>query len=635
MRRCYKSFLLFFFFSFSGLSLFAQSTQGITGIRDTSYNTAGEFRKLFRHYPSIQPAKHSPIASVKEKKGIIYCTLGNRKLVLDAFWPAQQTAKKRTAIVFLHGGGWRSGNREQHFALAQRLAALGYVCFTPEYRLSTEALYPTSLHDAKAAMRWVRSQAASYNIDTTKIAVGGFSAGGMLATLLGTTNGQKDFETFLCNRNVSSNANAIINLDGTLSFVHGESGEGDDSKKTSAATYWFGFSKMENERLWIAASPLTHVGPHTPPILFINSSVARMHAGRNDFIHVLNGHHIYNQVHTFDGAPHSFPLFHPWLDSTVNYINQFLQHGFDGKKRAAVLITVAKDGTGDFKKVQEAFNAIPAYNQKPYHVFIKNGIYKEKLHIDSTKKNITITGEDKFKTILTYDDHSGKIAPDGDTIHTFTSYTFLQESDGFKAANLTFENSAGNSAGQAVAMHTMGDKIVFDNCRFLGHQDVLFMGMPGTRQYLSNCYIEGTTDFIFGPSSAWFEKCHINSKRNSHVTAASTPQQQAFGYVFNDCVLTTDSLAVNKVTLGRPWRPYGHVVYINCYLGAHIIGEGWNNWRNEANEKTARYAEHNSFGPGAKPSERVKWSRQLTEVEAKAYNLTNVFGDWNPLTDNL
>ena len=566
----------------------------------------------------------------------MYCSSGNRKLFLDAFWPAMQTTKPRAAIVLIHGGGWRSGNRAQHHALAQRLAAFGYVCVTPEYRLSTEALYPAALHDLKAAVRWVRKNAANYNIDTTKIAVGGFSAGGMLAALIGTTNGQKEFETFLCNKGVSADANALINMDGTLSFVHPESGEGDDRKKTSAATHWFGFSKKEKKELWRQASPLTHVGPHTPPTLFLNSSVARMHAGRNDFIQVLNGHGIYSHVRTFEGAPHSFPLFHPWFDSTVIYIHTFLQRVFfTPKKTPAVLITVAKEGTADFTTVQDALNAIPAGNNKPYQVFIRNGVYQEKLYLDSTKTNITITGEDKFKTILTYDDHAKKVNANGDTLNTFTSYTFLLEGSNCNVANLTIENSAGYAAGQAVAMHVMGDKVVFDNCRFLGNQDVLFTGKPGTRQYFDNCYIEGTTDFIFGPSTAWFERCHINSKRNSHITAASTPPQQAFGYVFNNCVLTADSAQVAKVTLGRPWRPYSAVAYINCYLGAHIIPEGWNNWRNKANEATARYAEFNSFGPGARPAERAGWSRQLTAAEAARYNQTNVFKDWNPITDNL
>jgi pectinesterase len=280
--------------------------------------------------------------------------------------------------------------------------------------------------------------------------------------------------------------------------------------------------------------------------------------------------------------------------------------------------------------VQEAFNSIPLNNKKTITIFVKNGTYFEKLRLDSSKNFVTLIGEDKFKTILTYNDHSGKLSPKGDTINTFTSYSFLQFANDFKAENITFENTAGNSAGQAVAMHIMGDRVQFENCRFLGHQDVLYTGKPATRQYFSNCYIEGTTDFIFGYSTTWFEQCHINSKRNSHVTAASTPKEQEFGYVFNDCVLTTDSVKVDKVSLGRPWRPYSSVVYINCYLGAHITPAGWDNWRNPENEKTARYAEYKSYGPGAAPSKRFAWTRQLTDEEVKKYTITNVLGDWNP-----
>ena len=293
-------------------------------------------------------------------------------------------------------------------------------------------------------------------------------------------------------------------------------------------------------------------------------------------------------------------------------------------------LMVSKEAGARFSRVQDAFDAIPQHNKKKYTILIRNGVYKEKLYLDSTKTNITLQGEDPFNTILTFDDHSGKRTPSGEVINTATSYSFLQEGADFTAKNLTIENSAGYAAGQAVAMHTMGDRITFMNCRFLGNQDVLLTGKRGTRHYFANCYIEGTTDFIFGPSIAWFEGCHINSKKNSHVTAASTPKEQAFGYVFNNCVLTTDSVNVNKVTLGRPWRPYASVAYINSYLGAHILPEGWDNWRNPENEKTARYAEYRSFGPGANPSGRYQWTKQLTEEEVKQYTLQNVLGDWNP-----
>lgn len=245
--------------------------------------------------------------------------------MMDAFYPKKKSKKGRPAILIIHGGGWRSGSRTQHYPLAQRLAALGYVCFTPEYRLSTEALYPAAVHDLKSAIRWVKANAKKYNVDTTQIVSLGFSAGGQLAALLGTTGGNPSFEGNGCHLNHSSYVQAIIDLDGTLSFVHPESGEGDDSRSTSAATYWFGYPKKAMPGLWEEASPLQHVDKTTPPTLFINSSIDRMHAGRDDYRQVLTQNDIYSEFYTFEDAPHSFPLFEPWFDPMVNYIDEFLR----------------------------------------------------------------------------------------------------------------------------------------------------------------------------------------------------------------------------------------------------------------------------------------------------------------------
>jgi pectinesterase len=292
-------------------------------------------------------------------------------------------------------------------------------------------------------------------------------------------------------------------------------------------------------------------------------------------------------------------------------------------------IIVAQDGSGSYRTVQAAFNAIPANNKKPMIVFVKNGVYKEKLMLDSTKRFVTLIGEDKFNTILTFDDHTGKISPKGDTINTYTSSSFLEAANDFTARNITFQNDAGFSAGQAVAVQILGDKVKFVNCRFLGNQDVLFTSRPNTRQYFLHCYIEGTTDFIFGPSTAWFEQCHIHSKKNSHITAASTPKETIIGYIFNDCVLTADT-GLNKVSLGRPWRPYASVVYIHSYIGEHIFPEGWANWNKTENYLTVRYAEYKNYGPSSSVATRVKWARQLTDEEAKQYTAKNVFSNWNP-----
>lgn len=292
-------------------------------------------------------------------------------------------------------------------------------------------------------------------------------------------------------------------------------------------------------------------------------------------------------------------------------------------------IVVAQDGSGHYRTVQAAFDAVPLSNKKPVTIYIKNGIYLEKLHLDSSKNFVTLVGEDKFKTVLTYNDHTGKVSPIGDTINTYTSESFLMKANDFKAENLTFQNNAGFSAGQAVAVQVAGDRAIFRNCRFLGFQDVLFTPQPASRQYYEHCYIEGTTDFIFGSSTAWFQQCHIHSKKNSHVTAASTPKENAFGYVFYDCVLTADS-ALNNVSLGRPWRPYSSVTYLYTYIDRHINAKGWDNWRNPENEKTARYAEYKNYGPGSDGGKRAGWIRQLTDQEAQRYTLKNVFPNWNP-----
>lgn len=313
------------------IPLLGQSYLGVTGKPDTSYTTYSAFENTRNTHPEIKLVPEFHFPNIGEQKNIGYCNLGNRRLVVDAFYPAQKREGKRAAVIIIHGGGWRSGNRSQHYPLAQKLASLGYACFTPEYRLSTEALFPAAVYDIKAAIRWVKSQASAYQVDTSRIVILGFSAGGELAALMGTTGNMPLFEGTQCPTRVGSQVHAVVNIDGTLSFDHPESGEGDDSKRTSAATYWFGYSKKENPVLWKAASPLSYVNAKTPPTLFINSAVERMHAGREDYRRVLNDNQIYSEVHTFEGAPHSFCLFDPWFQPTVDYIDQFIKKVFTGK----------------------------------------------------------------------------------------------------------------------------------------------------------------------------------------------------------------------------------------------------------------------------------------------------------------
>jgi len=214
-------------------------------------------------------------------------------------------------------------------------------------------------------------------------------------------------------------------------------------------------------------------------------------------------------------------------------------------------------------------------------------------------------------------------------LNTWTCATFFVYGNDFHAENISFENNAGFTAGQAVALRVEGNRASFINCRMIGNQDVLFLSGSGVKQYYRNCYIEGTTDFIFGAATAVFKDCHMHSKKNSHVTAASTNSIIPFGFVFFDCKLTAAE-GIDKVSLGRPWSPTASVTYIRCWMDKHIIPEGWNNWKNPANEASARYAEYKSMGPGASPASRVAWMKQLGDEDLKRYTLENIFGNWNP-----
>ena len=304
------------------------SLKGITNVRDTSYNNYSALKNSLKTNPEAKLISENTPANIFEERNIVFANTGTRDLELDAFYPKNKSKKLRPAILIIHGGGWRTGNRSQHIPLAQRLAALGYATFTAEYRLSTEALYPAAVHDLKAAVRWIRANAKKYEIDTNKIASMGFSAGGQLSALLGNTNNLPKFEGSIGNLKKSSKINAIIDIDGILAYIHPESGEGDDRKSISAATYWFGFSKNENPELWHEASALTHAGKNTPPTLFLNSSVDRMHAGRDDYRKKLDTFGIYSEVHTFENSPHSFCLLSPWFEPTVEFIDKFLMKVF-------------------------------------------------------------------------------------------------------------------------------------------------------------------------------------------------------------------------------------------------------------------------------------------------------------------
>ncbi|WP_308991039.1 pectinesterase family protein [Mariniflexile litorale] len=283
-------------------------------------------------------------------------------------------------------------------------------------------------------------------------------------------------------------------------------------------------------------------------------------------------------------------------------------------------MVVAKDGSGDFTTIQEAMYAAKSFPYQRVIVNIKNGVYNEKVHVYSWNTKVSLIGESKENTIITFDDYFDRINLGRNS--TFHTSTVLVEGDDFIAKNLTIKNTAG-AVGQAVALSVNANRCYFENCSFLGNQDTIYTAGEGFKQYFKNCYIEGTTDFIFGEATVLFESCTIHNKSNSYITAASTPKNQKFGYVFKNCKLTAEE-NVTEVYLGRPWRLYAKTVFINCEMGKHIKPEGWHNWSKKEAEVSTFYAEYHSTGKGSQSEKREKWSHQLKKSQAKKYTIENI-----------
>jgi PelA/Pel-15E family pectate lyase len=289
---------------------------------------------------------------------------------------------------------------------------------------------------------------------------------------------------------------------------------------------------------------------------------------------------------------------------------------FTIEAQAAKRIVVAADGSGDFRTVQQALDHLRDNNKEPVVIRIKPGVYNEQIRVSAGKNHVTLRGEDPQRTILTLKLSALQAG------NTRLAFSTLVNANDFRAENLTFENSFGTGS-QAVALFVDAERASFENCRFLGWQDTLFVN--GSRHYFKNCYIEGHVDFIFGTASAVFEDCTIHSKGQGYVTAHyRLSNEENTGFVFLHCRLTGENTA-NGVYLGRPWRPYARVVFLDCWLGSHIRPEGWDNWRDPAREKTAWFGEYKSKGPGANPKARVAWSRQLTDAEAAEFSRAKFF----------
>jgi acetyl esterase/lipase len=296
--------------------------------RDTSFTTYSAFIKEQKKRPYISIAQPLKSGNFISKNNIVYKHHSTGDLLLDVITPKNKGAKPFPVVLFVFGGGWRSGNRKQNIPLAQKISEQGYVSITADYRLSTEAAFPAAVYDLKNAIRWIKANAKNYNIDTNKIAVCGFSAGGQLAALIGTTNSDHNFDKETIN-NQSSQVQAVIDADGVLAFDHPESEEvSKDPNKVSAAALWFGGNLNEKPELWFNAAPLNHADQNTVPMLFVNSSLPRFHAGRDDLIAKIKPFNIYTEVHTLPDTPHPFWLFNPWFEKVSMLMLSFLDRQF-------------------------------------------------------------------------------------------------------------------------------------------------------------------------------------------------------------------------------------------------------------------------------------------------------------------
>lgn len=287
-------------------------------------------------------------------------------------------------------------------------------------------------------------------------------------------------------------------------------------------------------------------------------------------------------------------------------------------------LVVAKDGSGDFFTIAEAVAAIPDFCRANTTIEVCSGLYREKISIPYTKQNVILKG--RGDVTLSWDDYASKIGATKEPMGTSGSATIYFGGSNWTVDNITFENCAGR-VGQAVAVQCIGTNINFSRCRFLGNQDTLYLYGTGNHDgetfpnnavvRFEECYVEGTTDFIFGSATAIFKNCEIHSKSDSYVTAASTCKGQAAGMIFIECRLTADD-GVTSCYLGRPWREYAQTVFIRCNLGSHIRPEGWHDWDKPTAHKTAYYGESGSTGAGA-AGKRVSWARKLSPKDVQRF----------------
>lgn len=555
---------------------------------------------------------------------IEYGTADSARLVLDAGVP--DGPQLRPAVILIHGGGWSSGDKKDMAFLTEPLSEAGFVWFSINYRLAPAYRWPACLDDVKTAIRWVKAHAQEYKTDASRIGLIGYSAGGHLACMAAVT------------------ADEQTRVQAVAGIAPPTDHEADSQRRGGLSPSLQNLLDRPQEitdqtRLLLQRiSPIQYVNAGLPPFLLIHGTddASVPYSQSVEFKAKLDHYNAPCRFITIQGAGHRLSDWpkQEYLTPMTDWLKQTLdiQRSVPPQpavQRKTIAKTVAQDGSGDFASVQAAVDAVPDGNGDTIVIAIKPGVYKERILVPRHKRFIRFEGTDAQATVLTFDLYAGMKDAQGKEIGTFRTPSVTIEADDFAAENITFENSAG-PVGQAVAIAVFGDRVVFRNCRFLGWQDTILDHIG--RHYYENCYIAGHCDFIFGGGTAFFEKCRIECLKNGYITAASTPEKQRFGYVFSNCTITGQPQV--KTYLGRPWRDYANVLFLNTEMSETVRPEGWHNWDKPYRESTARFGEYNSRGPGAAPQARVSWARRLTDAQAAEITLQAVLGGedgWNPL----
>lgn len=295
-------------------------------LRDTSFTTNSALLKVLPNYPDVRIVQPEISKEIESRYDIVYKEIGARKLHLDLF--KKREIGKAPCVLIIHGGGWASGEKKMEWPMATMLAKNGFVAATIEYRLSPEAQYPAAVEDINSAIQWIKNNSHSIGMDKRKIALLGVSAGAHLATLIALSNSKEAKSKKVLDEGKKL-VQAIINMDGVVDFTDPvESGKDQDINKPSAGKKWLGYSIKENPEIWAQVSPINYLTDAAPPIIFINSSNERYHAGRERLISFYNKNKIYNEVHTISKTPHPFWLFHPWFEDVSKIVLNFLKKVF-------------------------------------------------------------------------------------------------------------------------------------------------------------------------------------------------------------------------------------------------------------------------------------------------------------------